>query len=620
MHNLTTKNQVDFEAEAREHEIKKLVADVERDFEIRQKERLNLERQWELNMNFFAGNQYCNVSSRGEIVTEGKSYYWQNRSVYNHIAPLVESRLARFSRVTPTVYVRPQSDDDKDVAAAALSEKILWEVFKKPEVERAIKNTTAWSETCGTAFYKVVWDNKGGNVIGEVDGEKVFEGDVKIISVSPFEIFPDNLYASDLSDCASLIHARAVSVDEIKEKYGLELKGGDVRIFGLNQTLTASGKTTDGVKKDSVIVIERYQKKSELYPNGRLTTVAAGTLLYDGELPYINGANGERIFPFVMQTSQPVAGNFFGVSIVERLIPVQRAYNAVKNRKHEFMNRLSMGIVTVEDGSVDVDDLEDEGLSPGKILVYRQGSKAPELMPDSTMPDDFNKEEENLLNEFVVVSGVCDVSSSSDNARLSSGSALEILIDQDNTRLLTAAEDIRRCYLEIARQVIRLYAQFTVSVRAVRYQDDNNKTKVYYADENAVRCDDVYLESENELLYTHSQKKEMIFKLYESGLLTDENGFLRSSTKEKILSLLGYKDLDYQKGMARLQEEKAQDENDRLRREDCLTDDIDDDAIHIDEHTRFVLCEYRSLSDEQKQRYYAHINEHKQKIKEIKGE
>ena len=221
MHNLTTKNQVDFEAEAREHEIKKLVADVERDFEIRQKERLNLERQWELNMNFFAGNQYCNVSSRGEIVTEGKSYYWQNRSVYNHIAPLVESRLARFSRVTPTVYVRPQSDDDKDVAAAALSEKILWEVFKKPEVERAIKNTTAWSETCGTAFYKVVWDNKGGNVIGEVDGEKVFEGDVKIISVSPFEIFPDNLYASDLSDCASLIHARAVSIDEIKEKYGL---------------------------------------------------------------------------------------------------------------------------------------------------------------------------------------------------------------------------------------------------------------------------------------------------------------------------------------------------------------------------------------------------------------
>ena len=43
--------------------------------------------------------------------------------------------------------------------------------------------------------------------------------------------------------------------------------------------------------------------------------------------------------------------------MIERIIPVQRAYNAVKNRKQEFLNRLSMGVITVEDGSVDTDDL-----------------------------------------------------------------------------------------------------------------------------------------------------------------------------------------------------------------------------------------------------------------------
>jgi hypothetical protein len=616
-----TKDLNTVEEEANRLRVKELVSEVESDFKERQKERFHFERQWELNMNFFAGNQYCDLNSRGELVAEGKTFYWQRKGVFNHVAPLIESRIAKFSRVSPTVSVRPESDDDKDVAAAALAEKLISCAFKRTEVEKAIKITTGWSETCGTGFYKVVWDNQGGNLVGEVDGEKIYEGDVRVFPVSPFEIFPDSLYANGLDECKSIIHARAVPVMDIKEKYGKVLEGRAIGIYNLVSSGTKqSQKNTDGIIKDAVVVIERYEKSSENFPNGRLVTVAGGELLYEGELPYINGENGERGFPFVRQISQPLAGSFFGTSIIERLIPVQRAYNAVKNRKHEFLNRLSMGIMTVEDGSVDLEDLEEEGLSPGKVLVYRQGSKAPELMENTTMPDDFNTEEEKLLNEFVIVSGVSDVSSSSDNASLNSGSALELLVEQDNARLLTAAEEIRNCYLDIARLIIRLFAQFTVGGRTVKVIDEHGKLSTYYADEKAVACDDVYLESENELLYTHRQKKDMIFKLYESGLLTDEDGKLRTVTKEKILSLLGYKDLDYQKGMARLQEEKAQKENERLKKQEKEVEEIDDDGIHVDEHTRFVLCEYDTLTKEQKNRFFAHIKAHKERINLTEGE
>ena len=84
--------------------------------------------------------------------------------------------------------------------------------------------------------------------------------------------------------------------------------------------------------------------------------------------------------------------------VIDRMIPVQRAYNAVRNRKHEFLNRLSMGVLTVEDGSVDVDELSEEGLLPGKILVYRQGGKAPEMLDCGSVPSEF-KDEEEWLNE-----------------------------------------------------------------------------------------------------------------------------------------------------------------------------------------------------------------------------
>ena len=213
-----------------------------------------------------------------------------------------------------------------------------------------------------------------------------------------------------------------------------------------------------------------------------------------------------------------------------------------------------------------------------------------------------------------------NVTSSASNATLSSGTALEILVEQDNSRLVKSAEEIRECYVQINKHIIRLYSQFSASVRAIKVQDQFKKTHVLYLDKRAIGSDDVYLENENELLYTNRQKKEMIFKLYESGLLTDDAGKFRPSIKEKVLSLLGYKELDYQKGLARLHEEKAQKENELLKKKAVPVDDIDEHSAHEEEHTRFVLSEYEALSDKQKQNFYLHIQEHKQKLMEKNGE
>lgn len=593
-----------------------IVAFVTADFERRQNQRLAIERQWELNVNFLSGNQYCDVNSRGEITQEDKRFYWQNKRVFNHIAPIIETRLAKFSRISPTVFVRPKSDSDKDMDDSVLAQKFIDGAFKRSDLESVVKKVTTWSETCGTGFYKIVWDNQGGNNLGELNGQKVYEGDVKIIAVSPFEIFPDSIYADKLSDCDSLIHARAVSVKRIKEKYGVDVVGESIGVFNLD-TAKRLGVTDDsegGKVDNSAVVIERYERPSQEFPNGRLITVCQDKLLYYGELPYLNGKDKRRDFPFVKQDCINVPGNFFGTSVIERLIPVQRAFNAVKNRKHEFLNRLSMGVMTVEDGSLDTDDLAEEGLSPGKVLVYRQGAKAPEMMEGLTMPTEFSEEESKLINEFVIISGVPDASTTSEASVIRSSSALEIMVEQDNERLVFSAENVRLSYLEIARQTVRLYSQFLTGVRPVKYQDEFNKTKILYADKNVLESDDVYLDSENEMLYTHAQKKDMIFRLYQSGLLNDDNGSVRPSVKEKILTLLGYKDLDCSKGLSKLQEEKARRENDKLKQTELSVEDFDDDSIHVDEHLRFVLSEYQSLNDQQKQRFSKHIKEHKEKV------
>ncbi|MGN0789367.1 MAG: hypothetical protein ACI4MY_05460, partial [Christensenellales bacterium] len=59
----------------------KIVNEVRADWERRRQQRKPLELQWRLNMNFMVGNQYCEITPRGDVEDYGKQYFWQEREV-----------------------------------------------------------------------------------------------------------------------------------------------------------------------------------------------------------------------------------------------------------------------------------------------------------------------------------------------------------------------------------------------------------------------------------------------------------------------------------------------------------------------------------------------------------
>ena len=69
--------------------------------------------------------------------------------------------------------------------------------------------------------------------------------------------------------------------------------------------------------------------------------------------------------------------------LVSLLAPYQREYNRIMNLHSEHIGYSTYGFMAVEDGSVDADGLCEEGLMAGKILVYRQGARNPELQKDT---------------------------------------------------------------------------------------------------------------------------------------------------------------------------------------------------------------------------------------------
>ncbi len=609
---------------------KALVYEVLEDFKQRQINKRSFESTWQLNINFMLGNQYCFLNGKNDLIDDKKQYFWQEREVFNHIAPIVDLRMSKLAKIRPALTIVPFSDDPKDIACAKVSKNLIKSISYDLNLNSIISKATMWSEITGTSFYKVTWNPLKGRLVSyDENGSPNYEGEVDITAISPFEIYPDSNTYNKVEDCKSIIHARAYHVDEIKNIWGVDVTGEDIDVFSLESITNLGGlgyqasasSVGKKLQKNHAIVIERYEAPSIEFPNGRLVIVAGERLIYVGELPYENGLNGKRGFPFIKQTCLSVPNSFWGTCIIERCIPVQRAYNAVKNRKHEFLNRISMGVLAVEDGSVDIENLEEEGLCPGKILVYRQGATQPKMLASEAIPTSFENEEDRLLDEFLNISGVSDMlTNHSIRTGNISGVALQLLMEQDEERILSTADEIKSGVKEIAKHVLRLYKQFAVIPHTSRLVGENGGIEMFYWKNSDITSEDVVFETENELTQTVAQKRSFIYDILNTGLLQNENGVISNATKQKVLEQLGFGIWDNTQDIRTLQTNRANDENYNLLKAHELEEpmEIDDDNIHVNEHICFMLGkEFEKgvkRNPEIKEKMLNHISQHKKHL------
>lgn len=604
----------------------KIVAEITADFKKRQEARRPVELNWRLNMNFVVGNQFAQISSKGDIEESGKEYFWQEREVYNHIAPILETRLAKLGRVKAKAQVRPATSDDEDVASASLATKLIDAVCKENDFSSQLALANSWSEITGSAFFKVTWDAEKGHAL-DASGE-IKEGDVTITLCPPFEIFPEDIAITDIDKQSSIMHAKVLTTKEVKRIWGKDVKGGEVNVFSFDNAQVGGGfgytasvpKIVSEKREDSVTVIEKYEAPTHEYPNGRLIIVAGDTLLYQGDMPYLNGEDGTRGYPFAKQVCIDNLTNFFGTSVVERIIPVQRAYNTVKNRKHEFMNRMAVGVMAVEDGSVDTDSLEEEGLPPGKVVVYRQGSTPPIMLSPTQVPSEFSREEEKLLNEFVMISGVSEVTTYSQvPANVASGTAISLLLEQDDTRIALTADSLRESIKRISKQVLRLYRQFAKVPRVKRITGDNGDVEIASFCAGNIDSEDIVFDTISDIEDTLSARRAMVYDLLKLGLFADENGKLNASTKARLFEILGFGNWEDGRSNDEIHRKKALKENMELEKKDIPVDVYDDHALHIAEHVRMCVST-KCVSDKAvRDRVANHIAKHTELSSLAKG-
>ena len=611
--------------------IKKVLDELQK----RKTERSILEQQWTLNANFLVGNQYCEINPyRGDIEQLEPVYDWLERETFNQIAPLIETRIANLKKINYMMKVKPATNELDDYAKAETSTSVLQHTQKVTDFE--IKKNTAihWNELTGNCFWLSWWDKDKGEkyaveqIFGvDENGEQksketaYFQGDLDYGLITPYELYPESIFKQTIEAQRSIILEQVKTVDDIFDLYGVEVEGSNVESFELtpvgsgggygyeNTTVTIGHRTIDNAEK----VITYFERPSKHKPNGQMIIIIGDEeLVYYGDLPY------GRI-PIIQTVCIEVAGQFFGKSTIERLIPIQRAYNGCVNRIHEYIKHIAIGSYITEEGSIDIEEYEQNGQAPGAMLVYKQGSQAPIPIPNGVLPNEIMTERYNLKNDMEYAAGVSQLMVYGNTpSGVTSGTAISNLMEIDNTRLSLTGDHLRNSVRKLAILWLEIYKRYATTRRIVNYVGGNNIGKAIVWSNEDINSYDVDYVTENELLMSEDMQKQRFFDAYNMGLFTDKNGMIPPRVKQKALEYMkcgNYSDI---MSIDQLQIQAAQREN--VFFENGVipeVSDFDEHEIHIEEHLRYVLQMDFQLLKNKKPEYAQALENHLRQHKEI---
>lgn len=336
---------------------KALVAEVERKFSAWRRDRHDQEPQWFVNAAFFRGNhsvQWSAVDNR--LMTVPVLHPARSRKQVNRIFAKVRARRAKFLKNRPTWVIVPATSDLKDRLDARATGKVLDFLWRKLHLEAKYRRALEWSETCSKGFWWFSWDGEALGRVSQADpltGKKSISeavvGEVVIEVGSPFELFVGDPGASSLSEQDEIIRARVRPLSYIKSRFpgvgdsvGAEPSGDafqyENRIANLNPSAGMFGspqssttdRQSDG-EPSTAVVKEYFQRASGDFPKGRYRVVANGVLLKAmDELPF-GFHDMENPFPCVEFSDVSSAGQYWGTTVVEQLIELQREYNGVRS-------------------------------------------------------------------------------------------------------------------------------------------------------------------------------------------------------------------------------------------------------------------------------------------------
>ncbi len=620
-----------------------ILAFLREEYSRRREERLPLERTWTLNANFFSGNQNCGLNEEsGEIQPYAPLRDYEEQGVYNRIAPLIETRIASLRALTYAMTVRPHTNESEDAEKSEIATALLRHTQTSSDFDTKKDIILNLSELYGTAFVLSYWDRdaagraaaenadeslplrlgaeasderktaekgaKGGTRVSR-NGEECEKdasqatppaadisdaaGEIGYGILSPFEVFPEDLSRPNVGDQGSILLARVMTVDEIRDTYGVTVAPRRAAVYGslpigggkIAGQLGAVLADTSVELENAATVFTYMERPNNHHREGRLIIATEDALLWYGILPY------EEI-PLVSFKCKETAGQFFGRSAITDLIPLQRAYNGAKNKIHDYIRAVAANPILVPEGAIaDVAAFAAEGLPPGEIVEYNPERGKPEPLSPAPLPAELRYECERLAADMEYTAGVSQLMVVGKTpSGVTSGTAIENLRRIDSTRLALSGENLRRGVRRLAVIWLRIYKRYLTGERTLSLVGANAAAGVFSFTAEDINSFDVAFDTQNELLVSPEAQRENFFRALELGLFLDENGRLPRAVKARARQLLavgGEADLLGSDDLAL--DAAARENAAALLGNPPTIGPFDDDELHIEMHKKCLL-------------------------------
>lgn len=604
------------------------------------------EPDWFLNLAFLVGNQW--VAYDGGQLFEPELEEWRAKLVDNRILPSVRREIAKMTKADPVWVGVPKDQSDREIANARLRECVFEHYWRELSADRKLLMALRWSRTCGAGFWKFCWDpTKGKAVDLMLDGEgkeqfdeygrpitmdrlnelpedmrsqlqysekRVHMGDPMLTAPSPFAMFPDDLADDNgLESCSWIIEEGIYSPDYIARRYGKELEPDAVSTAGVAESRmrrAVGGKPSE--RKNGIRLREFWALPGSLFPRGRWVVWARNEVLYEDDNPY-------PWLPYGMFPGIPVPGRFWPTSIVEQERSPQTERNKRLSQLSENADRIGNPPLRVPSSAADEDDIDDWQGLPGEKLVFDDTgtpNSQPSFLDVPELPS-YIFQLLGLSDEAIrEISSQHEVSAASVPAGVTAASAINLLLEQDDTVLGPDIKEMNAAITTAGRGILWMLSRFASDERIARITGPEGLWDFEtWRGSDLGDCVNDSIQVGSGVPQSKAAKQAALQDVLSMISQNPNIGPLDERSLRRFLQEYQVAGLEQLFARVGVDERQVARENQRLASGEQLDiNGFDDDAAHIAGHEEFQKgSTYAHLDDITKAQFQAHVDLHKQR-------
>lgn len=424
-----------------------MVALVNRRYDWSRRSKEPLMRTWATCLAFYVGDQYRRWDNKAKRLVEPQRLAsYRAQIVDNQIPTICDTVGGKLAKARQMPRALPNTDDDEDRAAAIAGTRALEHWWRVAEMDHLELLANTQRILFGAAFLHDYWDpSKTAKVpvqdpmTGRQTAQRAPVGDFCVELKSVFDVFPEP--TEYFSDSQWVIIACRKPLSWFEGTFGEKAKnvqadkGGASDLFDqLMPGNSTFGETrSDDQREDGSATLKvYYELPCAKYPEGRHMMTAGDTFLWGADkLPMPHGE-----IPVTMLPYRHVPKRLWPAGLIEGTLDLQRELNRAQNNKAENVRQHAFPKWFTPRGAK-IDQYAITNAS-NEVIQY-DGQQRPECVPPPSLPAWVENLEPNLKTSIMENAGIHDVTNGSAPAGVTAGVALQILQEQDDSRLSVPA-------------------------------------------------------------------------------------------------------------------------------------------------------------------------------------